>query len=135
MRDQDEARCDLGVAGENVREAGKRGSRLSRQMNIAYPTVPQPASPDRALRLDRLSGYLHRAREAHLVEKRGYVTQVIGLVIESAGPMVAVGDICEIEAAGGEKILSEVVGFRGDCVLLMPLREVHGIQPGSPVTA
>src|SRR5688572_286782 len=89
----------------------------------------------RPIKIDRLAGYLHRAREAHLVEKRGYVTQVIGLVIESAGPMVAVGDICQIEAAGGQKILSEVVGFRGDCVLLMPLREVHGIQPGSPVVA
>lgn len=89
----------------------------------------------RPIKIDRLAGYLHRAREAHLVEKRGYVTQVIGLVIESAGPMVAVGDVCQIEAADGERILSEVVGFRGECVLLMPLREVHGIQPGSPVVA
>jgi flagellum-specific ATP synthase len=104
-------------------------------MNSAILSQPHPVSPERPLRVDRLAGYLHRAREAHLVEKRGYVTQVIGLVIESCGPMVAVGDICRIEAAGGEKILSEVVGFRGDCVLLMPLREVHGIQPGSPVVA
>jgi flagellum-specific ATP synthase len=89
----------------------------------------------RTIKIDRLAGYLHRAKEAHVIEKRGYVTQVIGLVIESAGPMVAVGDICQIEAAGGERILSEVVGFRGECVLLMPLREVHGIQPGSPVVA
>jgi flagellum-specific ATP synthase len=89
----------------------------------------------RPIKIDRLAGYLHRAREAHVIEKRGYVTQVIGLVIESAGPMVAVGDICQIEAADGERILSEVVGFRGECVLLMPLREVHGIQPGSPVVA
>jgi flagellum-specific ATP synthase len=89
----------------------------------------------RPIKIDCLAGYLHRARETHLIEKRGYVTQVIGLVIESSGPMVAVGDICQIEAADGERILSEVVGFRGDCVLLMPLREVHGIQPGSPVVA
>ncbi len=98
------------------------------------PTSPQ-SNLKNPIRIDRLEGYLHRAREAHLVEKRGYVTQVIGLVIESAGPMVAVGDVCRIEASGGEQILSEVVGFRGDCVLLMPLREVHGIQPGSPVVA
>ena len=93
------------------------------------------AAPTEVRRIDRLAGYLHRAREAHVLEKRGYVTQVIGLVIESAGPMVAVGEVCRIEAADGEQILSEVVGFRGDCVLLMPLREVHGIQPGSPVVA
>ena len=95
----------------------------------------EPRSDVRPIKIDRLAGYLHRARETHLVEKRGFVTQVIGLVIESTGPMVAVGDVCEIEAADGERILSEVVGFRGDCVLLMPLREVHGIQPGSPVVA
>ena len=89
----------------------------------------------RPIKIDRLAGYLHRAKEAHVIEKRGYVTQVIGLVIESCGPMVAVGDVCQIEAANGERILSEVVGFRGECVLLMPLREVHGIQPGSPVVA
>ena len=93
------------------------------------------AAPTEVRRIDRLAGYLHRAREAHVLEKRGYVTQVIGLVMESAGPMVAVGEVCRIEAADGEQILSEVVGFRGDCVLLMPLREVHGIQPGSPVVA
>jgi flagellum-specific ATP synthase len=83
---------------------------------------------------NRLAGYMQKARETVLVEKKGYVTQVIGLVIESAGPMVAVGDVCRIEARG-ESILAEAVGFRGDRVLLMPLREVHGVQPGSPVIA
>jgi flagellum-specific ATP synthase len=84
---------------------------------------------------NRVASYAQKARETVLVEKRGYVTQVIGLVIESAGPMAAVGDVCRVEAARGERILAEVVGFRGDRVLLMPLREVHGIQPGSPVIA
>src|SRR5687767_10006792 len=98
-------------------------------------TVSETSTSSRPIKIDRLAGYLHRVRESHVIEKRGYVTQVIGLVIESNGPMVAVGDICKIEAADGQEILSEVVGFRGDCVLLMPLREVHGIQPGSPVIA
>jgi len=84
---------------------------------------------------DRLAPFLHRVKETPLLEKRGHVTQLIGLVIESAGPICAVGDICRIEPSSGQPILAEVVGFRGDCVLLMPLREVHGIQPGSPVIA
>jgi len=83
----------------------------------------------------RLAPYFHRLQEVPLLEKRGHVTQVIGLVIESAGPMCAVGDVCRIEPSSGDNILAEVVGFRGDCVLLMPLREVHGLQPGSPVVA
>lgn len=84
---------------------------------------------------NRLARYSRRLSEISVIEKRGYVTQVIGLVIESAGPIVAVGEACEIEAAHGEKILAEVVGFRGECVLLMPLKEIQGIQPGSPVVA
>jgi flagellum-specific ATP synthase len=91
--------------------------------------------PRDAARRNRFETYLQRAKEAPIVEKRGHVTQVIGLVIESAGPIAAVGDICRIEIAGGKGILAEVVGFRGDGVLLMPLRELHGIQPGSPVVA
>jgi flagellum-specific ATP synthase len=87
------------------------------------------------MRIDRLAPYFHRIKETPMLEKRGHVRQLIGLVIESAGPMCAVGDVCRIEASDGEHILAEVVGFRGDCVLLMPLREVHGIQPGSPVIA
>ena len=74
---------------------------------------------------NRLAPYLHRVKETPLLEKRGHVTQLIGLVIESAGPMCAVGDVCRIEPTSGDAILAEVVGFRGDCVLLMPLREVH----------
>jgi FliI/YscN family ATPase len=83
----------------------------------------------------RLDYYLRRTREAAVLEKQGHVTQVIGLIIESAGPIAAVGDVCSIEGANSEKILAEVVGFRGDSVLLMPLQEVRGIQPGSRVVA
>ncbi len=83
----------------------------------------------------RLASYLHRIKETSVLEKRGYVTQLIGLVIESAGPICAVGDVCRIETGHAEHILAEVVGFRGERVLLMPLREVHGIQPGSAVVA
>jgi flagellar biosynthesis/type III secretory pathway ATPase len=61
---------------------------------------------------DRLAPYFHRLRETPLLEKRGHVTQVIGLVIESAGPLCAVGDVCRIEPSSGENILAEVVGFR-----------------------
>ncbi len=84
---------------------------------------------------NRLAPYFHRLQESPRLEKRGHVTQVIGLVIEAAGPLCAVGDVCRIETGVGESILAEVVGFRDQSVLLMPLREVHGIQPGSPVIA
>ena len=77
----------------------------------------------------RLSG-------TRLVQNRGRVTQMIGLVIESQGPMASVGEICRIESqVTGQSTEAEVVGFRDRKLLLMPLGEVQGICPGSEVIA
>ncbi|MBX3095683.1 MAG: flagellar protein export ATPase FliI [Fimbriimonadaceae bacterium] len=67
-------------------------------------------------------------------EQLGQVAQVVGLVIESVGPHVRVGDLCYVEANDThEGIPCEVVGFRDERVLLMPLGELHGIGPGCSV--
>ncbi|MDA1272997.1 MAG: FliI/YscN family ATPase [Verrucomicrobia bacterium] len=77
-----------------------------------------------------------RLRSVSLIERHGRVVQMIGLVIESRGPMSAVGDICQIESASNsEGMLAEVVGFRNENLLLMPLGEVNGVRPGSRVVA
>ena len=61
---------------------------------------------------------------------------MIGLVIESQGPMASVGEICRIESQiTQQSIEAEVVGFRDRKLLLMPLGEVNGICPGSEVIA
>ena len=66
----------------------------------------------------------------------GRVCQVIGLVIESDGPAVSVGENCIIEnGSGSGAVRCEVVGFRDKKVLLMPLGDVSGIAPGSRVVA
>ena len=65
----------------------------------------------------------------------GRVAQAVGLVIEGYAPMTTVGELCEISREdGGGSIAAEVVGFRGDRVLLMPLGEMQGIGPGSLIT-
>ncbi len=61
----------------------------------------------------------------------GKVTQVVGLVIEGYCPDAAVGSICEIFPQGGETILAEVVGFKDNKTLLMPLGELRGVGLGS----
>lgn len=64
----------------------------------------------------------------------GKVTQLIGLTIESEGPEASVGDICHIYPNRSRKpIEAEVVGFRNNRVLLMPLGELHSIGPGCDV--
>ncbi len=61
----------------------------------------------------------------------GKVTQVVGLVIEGFCPNTAVGALCEIYPRGGEPIPAEVVGFRDNKTLLMPLGELRGVGLGS----
>ncbi len=80
--------------------------------------------------------YEERIRNANTVRHYGKVTQVVGLVIESAGPAVSIGRLCTIENRDtGTKIRAEVVGFRDDRTLLMPLGPVTGITPGAIVTS
>lgn len=66
----------------------------------------------------------------------GYVNKIVGLMIESVGPIVEIGEVCEIYSLrDNSKVLGEVVGFNDDKVLLMPLGEMGGIGPGSRVVA
>jgi flagellum-specific ATP synthase len=85
---------------------------------------------------NRIAHLLQRAKAVRVFENRGKVVQLIGLVIESEGPLASVGEVCRIESARNDgATLAEVVGFRNNRVLLMPLGEVHGIHPGSEVIA
>lgn len=79
---------------------------------------------------------LARIRQARLTETCGRVVQLIGLVIESEGPLAAVGEVCRIVSPRhGTETLAEVVGFREHHLLLMPLGEIRGIHPGCEVLA
>ena len=63
----------------------------------------------------------------------GRVSQITGLVIEATANSGTVGDICEIFFNANHSIRAEIVGFRGERVLLMPLGETVGVSPGSRV--
>lgn len=69
-----------------------------------------------------------------LIELRGVVTDVRGLLIEGTGPLVPVGSHVVI-ASTNRKIPAQVVGFRDDRILVMPFGEIHGIAPGGAITA
>lgn len=64
----------------------------------------------------------------------GKITQVIGLVIEGYGPSTSIGDLCDIYSRSNENsIKAEVVGFKDNRILLMPLGELRGIKPGDKI--
>jgi flagellum-specific ATP synthase len=64
----------------------------------------------------------------------GKVAQVVGLVIEGFCPETTVGSLCEIHPMSGQPIPAEVVGFRDNKTLLMPLGELRGIGLGSLIS-
>jgi FliI/YscN family ATPase len=65
----------------------------------------------------------------------GQVTDVVGMLVESRGPGVAIGDFCEVATASGRRIRTQVIGFRNGRVLAMPLEEIDGLQQGDIVSA
>ena len=62
----------------------------------------------------------------------GRIVQATGIVLEGYGPVTSIGELCEVTKEGQRgSVLAEVVGFRGDRVLLMPLGDMQGIGPKS----
>lgn len=68
-------------------------------------------------------------------EKRlGKVIKVVGLTIESIGPVAKLKDLCRIITKDTNQVIhAEVVGFRDDRVILMPYDQTEGVGLGSRV--
>ena len=78
----------------------------------------------------------HKALESsNFVVRYGRISQVVGLTMESIGPSVSIGELCTISTSDKKELPCEVVGFKDNNVLLMPLGEMHGIAQGNKVTA
>jgi flagellum-specific ATP synthase len=70
------------------------------------------------------------------MRQNGKVRQVIGVVVESNGPAMSIGETANISyKRNADPVLAEAVGFRDRSVLLMPLGDLGGISAGSDVVA
>jgi flagellum-specific ATP synthase len=70
------------------------------------------------------------------IRANGRVKKVVGLVVEASGPASQIGCVCDILTEGGNgKISAEVLGFKEDSVLLMPLEDIRSLGPGCKVMA
>lgn len=83
--------------------------------------------------LDEIESYYEQISLMAIDKIIGKVTKVVGLVIEATLPDATLGELCEIYKRDGKFIRAEVVGFRENKILLMPLDETVGISPGSKV--
>jgi len=64
---------------------------------------------------------------------RGRIHKVLGPMLEATGIDSCIGDACDIFCSAGHTIEAEVVGFRDQRVMLMPVGATRGIAPGDPV--
>ncbi len=81
-----------------------------------------------------LSRYLRIIDDISPLKARGRVVEIVGLVIKAAVPGVRVGELCLIQSHNaGKPLKAEVIGFKGDHVMLMPLGELEGIGTDSEI--
>jgi flagellum-specific ATP synthase len=63
----------------------------------------------------------------------GRITRMVGLTVEAEGIQADIGSRCLIENPNGSAVETEVVGFAGEHLYLMPTGDVRGIGPNSRV--
>jgi flagellum-specific ATP synthase len=82
------------------------------------------------------SRYFSRLDRIEPVKMVGTINKAIGLVIESQGPPVRVGDLCDVigDAASASTTV-EVIGFKEKTVLSMPLGRLQGVKLGNKIVA
>ncbi|HPI03293.1 MAG TPA: flagellar protein export ATPase FliI [Candidatus Goldiibacteriota bacterium] len=81
-----------------------------------------------------LKKYHEKLRKIETLKTSGKVTQIVGLVVEVSGLRGSIGELCSIISRNEETVIvAEIVGFKEDKALLMPLGDLHGIGPGARV--
>ncbi len=85
--------------------------------------------------MSALAGFEETLAQIDPLRRTGTVTEVTGMIVQSTGPLAAVGEVCEIESTSDRRILVQVVGFRDGQVLSMPLEETNGLVAGSSIVA
>ncbi len=79
--------------------------------------------------------FFQAVEQAEPVRMEGEVVELVGLVVESRGPVAAIGDFCEILTRSGRRIRTQVIGFRAGKVLSMPLEDTGGLCLGDRIVA
>ncbi len=91
--------------------------------------------PDRNLeRSLRLGPYLDRAYDSPpQTTVEGILRRTVGLAMEAEGCLAALGGRCDVVADDGRHVETEVVGFSGERLFLMPVGDMRGVVPNARV--
>lgn len=95
------------------------------------------AGPDTNRNLERtlrLGPYVDRALDdpPELVVE-GVLRRTVGLALEAEGCHAALGGRCDVETSDGRRVETQVVGFSGERLYLMPVGDMRGVVPNARV--
>jgi len=82
-----------------------------------------------------MQAYLDAVKRATLTRRLGRVSGIAGQSIESIGPDVTIGEVCEVSLDNGAILTAEAVGMKPGRVVLMPYGELRGIGVGNEIVA
>lgn len=85
----------------------------------------------------KVDNYLKIIENTQAYKLKGRVSQAIGLTLEAYGPKVKLGELCYIRTRSSREAMlpAEVVGFKGNKIILMPLGSMEGVSSGSELIA
>ncbi len=71
-------------------------------------------------------------KRSETISHIGKIENIVGMMVEASGGSCGIGDISAIYSQDAKgQVLSEVIGFKDDRILLMPYESTNGITAGS----
>ncbi|HEU0034767.1 MAG TPA: FliI/YscN family ATPase [Kofleriaceae bacterium] len=119
-------------AAQVVADAKARATQLETDANALAKQLVKDARSE-AERLAAQAAHAHAAGSATNAIAEGTVDEVTGLVIRATVPGVALGELVRIDRRDHVPLAAEVVGFRGEQAVLLPLGELSGVAPATAV--
>ncbi len=82
-----------------------------------------------------IPSFISKLDDLKLIRSVGQITKLVGLNFESHGPNVTIGDVVSVKSTKNSQIenLAEVVGFRDNRILLVPLEKISDVKNGDRV--
>ncbi|MEJ2346790.1 MAG: flagellum-specific ATP synthase FliI, partial [Gammaproteobacteria bacterium] len=97
------------------------------------PTDAIPKVPRGQIWARQLAAYQGRLDGPLPMVVEGKLTRMVGMTLEAVGCQAAIGSRCVVAGPGGTDIETEVVGFAGESLYLMPIGDLHGLIPDARV--
>lgn len=121
------------LADKIVEEARGEAERLKRDASELAAQLVRDARIDAERRAARATDSGVSSSPAPSGPASGTVDEVVGLVIRATVPGVALGEVLKVDRRGRAPLAAEVVGFRGEQAVLLPLGDLAGIAAASSV--